>query len=183
MNREGIILAAADLFESKGYSATSMRDLAEKVGLMPSSLYSHINSKQEILKEICMSCADLFTKGMEEILMKADDPELQLQKLIMLHIETAYDHPSSIAVFNDDWRHLNEKDLVYFQKMRTQYEKNFKEILIQGKKSHKFSFQNLEIVFVTILSSFKWAYKGVDKFPKNLVIDELNHFILNALKY
>ena len=183
MNRSGIIQAAADLFESKGYSATSMRDLAEKVGLMPSSLYSHINSKQEILKEICLSCADMFTQGMEDVLTVSDDPKIQLQQLISLHIEIAYIQPSSIAVFNDDWRHLNEEDLTHFLMMRTQYEKNFKHILILGKEKQIFDFHNVDIVFVTILSALRWTYKGVDKYSKHLIFEELNHFILNALKY
>ena len=59
--REIILTAAAKLFRDRGYQATSMRDLAEAVELKASSLYNHIGSKEEILKEICMANADKFS--------------------------------------------------------------------------------------------------------------------------
>ena len=50
--RDRIIDAAIALFAEQGYQAISMRDLARQVGVNPGSLYSHIESKQELLYEI-----------------------------------------------------------------------------------------------------------------------------------
>ncbi|MEK7682962.1 MAG: helix-turn-helix domain-containing protein [Chloroflexota bacterium] len=52
MQREDIILSAAQIFREKGYHATSMQDIANSVQLQKGSLYHHIRSKQEILLEI-----------------------------------------------------------------------------------------------------------------------------------
>ena len=65
--KEIIQEAAAHLFRDKGYSATSMRDLAEAVNLKASSLYNHISSKEEILRNICFDNAHRFISGMEEV--------------------------------------------------------------------------------------------------------------------
>ena len=43
--KEQIDLAATNLFKTKGYSATSMRDIASTVGIEAASLYSHISYK------------------------------------------------------------------------------------------------------------------------------------------
>jgi len=47
--REKIINTAIILFSDKGYSKTSVRDIAKEVGIKPASLYSHFESKEEIL--------------------------------------------------------------------------------------------------------------------------------------
>src|ERR1051325_4646194 len=71
-NRNGtrkdvIIAKAAKLFREKGFSATSMRDLAEHVGVEAASLYNHISSKAEILQEICFKTANNFMSHIEEV--------------------------------------------------------------------------------------------------------------------
>ena len=65
--KEVIKQHAARLFRLKGYKATSMRDIAQEVGMEAASLYNHISNKQEILAELMMHIAELFTDGMENI--------------------------------------------------------------------------------------------------------------------
>lgn len=50
--KERIFEAAIDLFAQKGFDATSMREIAEAVGIKKASLYSHYKSKDEILEKI-----------------------------------------------------------------------------------------------------------------------------------
>ena len=59
--KDDILLAAAALFASKGYAATSIRDIAESVGLLSGSLYYHFSSKEEILLEA-------HTKGVTQVM-------------------------------------------------------------------------------------------------------------------
>src|ERR1700712_185504 len=50
--RQDIREAALTLFAERGYHGTGMEQLAQLVGIRPSSLYNHLNSKQELLAEI-----------------------------------------------------------------------------------------------------------------------------------
>jgi TetR/AcrR family transcriptional regulator, cholesterol catabolism regulator len=50
--REEILRIAGALFARKGFTATSIRDIAEEAGILPGSLYSHFDSKEAIAREI-----------------------------------------------------------------------------------------------------------------------------------
>lgn len=53
--REEILDAAAELFASRGYAATSTRLIAERVGIRQASLYYHFANKEQILAELLES--------------------------------------------------------------------------------------------------------------------------------
>ncbi|MDN5856301.1 MAG: TetR/AcrR family transcriptional regulator, partial [Actinomycetia bacterium] len=58
--REAIFAAATRLFGERGYSGTTMRDIAKAVGILPGSLYAHIESKEAVLVEIIEGGVDRF---------------------------------------------------------------------------------------------------------------------------
>ena len=62
-----IINVAAKLFKEKGYSAVTMRDIAQAMDIKAASLYNHIKSKQEILVLIVIEIAEEFTNVMNQI--------------------------------------------------------------------------------------------------------------------
>ena len=45
---------ALTLFAERGYLGTSMRDIASELGLRAPSLYNHLDSKQELLRDIML---------------------------------------------------------------------------------------------------------------------------------
>ena len=50
--KERIIEEALTLFAEKGYQGTSVKNIADAVGIKDSSLYKHYKSKQEIFDTI-----------------------------------------------------------------------------------------------------------------------------------
>ncbi|BCJ48911.1 TetR family transcriptional regulator [Actinoplanes sp. NBRC 14428] len=47
---KAVLTAAVQLFNERGYDATSMDDLARRLGITKSSVYHHVRSKQELLR-------------------------------------------------------------------------------------------------------------------------------------
>ena len=48
--KQRILTCALDLFRVKGYSETTIRDIATAVGITPGTIYSHFSSKEELLQ-------------------------------------------------------------------------------------------------------------------------------------
>jgi TetR/AcrR family transcriptional regulator, cholesterol catabolism regulator len=179
--KQEILEAASQLFREKGYAAASIRDLALKVGLEPSSIYSHIESKEELLVTICLNCADRFTAGMKEISESESSPKKKLKKLIKLHLEIAYNDPTSVAVFSDEWKHLPESAMIPFMRSRKEYATQFKSILKEGKHIEQFQFADDEIVFNIIINALRWTYFATEKPESEKLYEAISKFILNGL--
>ncbi|HEY7105605.1 MAG TPA: helix-turn-helix domain-containing protein [Acidimicrobiia bacterium] len=50
--RAEILAVAAELFTERGYDSTSLREIAERLGLTKAALYYHFHSKDEILRAL-----------------------------------------------------------------------------------------------------------------------------------
>jgi AcrR family transcriptional regulator len=48
-NLAEIIAAAAKVFQTKGYHAATVQDIADAVGILKGSLYHHVKSKEDLL--------------------------------------------------------------------------------------------------------------------------------------
>ncbi|HEX3947502.1 MAG TPA: helix-turn-helix domain-containing protein, partial [Acidimicrobiales bacterium] len=76
--REAILNAAAQLFASKGVAATTVREIADAVGILSGSLYHHFRSKQSIVEEILTSYLEDLHKGYTSVLTERATPAEQL---------------------------------------------------------------------------------------------------------
>ncbi len=65
--KKEIVVVAAKLFKEKGYSAVSMRDIAQQMDIKAASLYNHIKGKQEILSSLVLHVAKEFTNSTQTI--------------------------------------------------------------------------------------------------------------------
>lgn len=156
--KQQIFEEAAKLFQEKGYRSASMRELAARVDLKVSSLYSHIGGKEEILQKICFDNANHFLEGIQEIEQQALSATQQVKALIKLHIKIATEDATSITVFNDEWRYLSEPKLGEFLKMRKDYEERFRLIIQKGIDNREFKDLDATIVLFTLLTSVRWVH-------------------------
>lgn len=178
---------AAQLFRKKGYKATSMQDIAAAVGMKAASLYNHIKSKQEILQELLMPIAQLFSKGMEDINNSSLSPIEKLEKLIGLHVRLTVENPNAIALITGEWVHLDKEDgtLSRYKTLRADYENHFKNLLKQCVQENQLEAINIDIALFSILSTLHWLYSWYNRHPEISPIElekQIIHCLLNGLK-
>ncbi|RZS99869.1 TetR family transcriptional regulator [Aquimarina brevivitae] len=166
--KQEIIDSAAILFKERGYSAVTMRDLARAMGIKAASLYNHIQSKQEILASIIIDLAEHFTTGMNEIVKSDLTIIKKLEKIIELHIDITLTNADGLASLNNDWMHLEEENLTYFEQMRHDYEENFRQIVRTGVNNGVLANNNIEIIVFSTLSTLRTLYLW---YPKQRTID------------
>ena len=94
-----ILKVAKQLFSTKGYAETSMRDLAEALDLKASSIYSHFSSKEAILLTICEKNFERMVEIKTEIESMEATPEEKFERYCFLHLQSVYHHPETYHLY------------------------------------------------------------------------------------
>jgi len=153
-----IVNISAKLFKEKGYSAMTMRDIAQALEIKAASLYNHIKSKQEILALIVIGIAEEYTHTIRNIEDSEENSIRKIEKVIQLHIDITVRNPDALASLNNDWMHLPEVDLQYFLQMREEYEDIFRRIVKKGIADGEIKNANPEVIIFSILSTIRTLY-------------------------
>ena len=95
---EALIRAAAELFADQGFRATSMRDIAKAVGMLPGSIYYHFPSKDDLLLAIYEAGVEQITATFEAAIEPLEDPWQRLQAGMSAHIRAITEESSYTRV-------------------------------------------------------------------------------------
>ena len=145
------------MFRDKGFAASTVRDIAAAVGMEAASLYNHIQSKHEILHDICFAIANMYTEKIEELLNETGSPLVKIKRLVHLHIDTNLMETPLARVTNDEWIHMSEEDREKYARMKREYEDNFIELIQEGMDLEQIKSRDATVVFFTILSMIRWT--------------------------
>ncbi|OWY24666.1 TetR/AcrR family transcriptional regulator [Sphingobacteriales bacterium UPWRP_1] len=185
MNRkEQIREIAQTMFRERGYAATSMRDLATAVGIEAASLYNHIKSKEDLLKEICFDCADEFFEGIHKAKTAPMAPDAQLSLAIKEHIQVVANNLDGSAVFLHEWRFLTEPYLSEFKAKRKYYRLQFQQIIEKGISEGIFKPVDAKVYSLSILSALNWIYdwyKPEGELSPQALAAQFSYLILEGL--
>lgn len=96
--REDVIRIAVEEFNARGYEATSMGALAERLGLSKSAIYHHITSKEEILVEATDKALAELGDVVDHALAETDKPVGQLRLLIAGTTRVLCEYPAYVRL-------------------------------------------------------------------------------------
>ncbi|MFT3979355.1 MAG: TetR/AcrR family transcriptional regulator [Ferruginibacter sp.] len=183
--KEAIVRKAAALFRQKGFGATSMRGLAEELGVEAPSLYNHIGGKSELLQHICFKVADAFAENLGAVEALHANYTEKLERFIRFHIRLMQDEFDEVYVANHEWKSLQEPWLTQFLSRRKQYENKLLQLIKEGTARGELKNIHPQAAALTILS----AVRGVEFWQRHkggLSAKELEenmvHHLLNGLK-
>lgn len=184
--KEQVIRSAAKLFQEKGYAASSMRDLAQKLGIEAASLYSHIKSKEEILQTLCFDMAADFRESLEKVEKQTVSASEKLSLGIIGHVNVMARDLTASAVFMNEHRHLSNPYLRDFLLLRINYINRFKAIIEEGVANGEFK-KNIDtkLAVMTLFSSLNWMpmwYSPDGSIEPNALGQQLADMLVNGLK-
>ncbi|MHC1725331.1 MAG: TetR/AcrR family transcriptional regulator [Syntrophobacteraceae bacterium] len=92
VRREQIAAAALNLMGKEGAAGLSMAVLARRIGVAPSAIYRHFESKDKILDAVLDLLRERLIGNVSIARLEAKDPLDQLKRLLALHVRLILDH-------------------------------------------------------------------------------------------
>ncbi|MDR9468866.1 TetR/AcrR family transcriptional regulator [Marinospirillum sp.] len=133
--RKELVAIAARLFCDQGYESTTVRMLADAMGIKSGSLFHHFNDKQEILFAVIESGMQHAMQIATQALEGLEQPRDRLYALARAHLSTLLEDRDAHVVAIYEWRSLTQASRQELVKLRDAYESIWTQVIAecQGK--------------------------------------------------
>jgi len=125
--------AAAELFYEHGYEATSLRTVADRVGIKVGSLYNHMGGKDELLVDIMTSVLGRLGPLLEQAADEAGtDPVARFKAAVGAHIRFHAQHAQETFIGNSELRSLQPDQRKVILKARRDYDYQMRQYISEA---------------------------------------------------
>jgi AcrR family transcriptional regulator len=177
VNRDDIILAAADVLQRKGYEATTMKDIASVVRLTAASLYHHFRNKDHLLLAVLEAGLNHVISQMEPIVASSLPEDEKLRRMVHTHIVSLTQNtavgaamvfeirslmdvkPSSVSDSPEDYSayqdFITRRDAFFAR--RDYFEELYRQVVREGISRGHFRTVDVGIFTKTLLGATNWV--------------------------
>lgn len=185
--RKKVLAKARVLFGRKGYSETTIKDIAISYGCEPANIYNYFPSKEAILFEVLYEETQSLVSKIRYL--KDDntvtDPVEQIKTLFEVHGEVALGEmkPGKL-IYDTELMRLKREHQIKIIELRDEYDEILRSIIKRGIHLGLFKKTDVNLAAYAIASTIMrlrvW-YKPKGRLSKNEIIRNLWIFALRAL--
>jgi len=118
---EKLMATAAGLMATKGFSDTSIRDVAQASGLSLGGLYYYFKNKEDLLFLIQEKTFSSLLELQEGVLATESDPRRRLERLVRNHLEHFTSHFNELKVCTFELETLQGERFSQVESLRKRY--------------------------------------------------------------
>jgi AcrR family transcriptional regulator len=154
---DSILAEGAKLFAARGFSATSMQDLADAVGVTKSALYYFFRDKDEIYERIVMSTLEDLNAAVREAVEREMGARDKILAAFIAHARFFSDNLPRYVATALGFAGVKEMPArVQANALRDQYEQTIRNIIREGSESGELRCVDPVIASRAILSCLNW---------------------------
>ncbi len=185
-SRDRILQAATKRFMKNGYAGTSLKTIAEDVGISTPALYWHFKSKEEIaFVSVEMGLVDFISFVRRSVV--SSDPKSQLKELVTAHVTWQLEQADAASAFAatvgmrqmaTEFETTHRDRIVGLQR---EYLDLIREILVSGKSAGVFEFEDPVTTGFAILTMCEYVHTWFNPHGALTPADVAQRFTVIAL--
>ncbi|GAA1909905.1 TetR/AcrR family transcriptional regulator [Streptomyces sodiiphilus] len=143
--------SALELFASRGFQATGIRDLAAGAGLSLATLYHYMDRKEDLLVRLMRESLVRLNTDARLVLAQVGSPVQRLAALTLLHVLAHGLRRTETVVVDRELRSLDEENRAAVVALRDEYEELWARQLAEGTASHTMSVPDTRVARLALL--------------------------------
>lgn len=143
--------AALGLFAERGYRGTTMNEIADAIGIRAPSLYNHVSSKQQVLREIMEDTMDRLLADHRVAVGTTTDLTERLRRAAEAHVRYHARHRLEAFVGNREIPSLEQSARAIVLGKRDEYERAFRALIERGCDEGRFTVASPRLASYSIL--------------------------------
>ena len=156
--RDQILRSLASFVRDRRLASLTMRDIADRLGLVKGNLYYYFKNKQDILYHCHVKCIAISLAALDDVSAMDLTPADALRTLLIKHIRNITEDPYG-GVLLTDLESLTPAQRRRYVAMRDRFEHGVREMIRGGIADGVFAPQNIDLAGITILGAINWIPK------------------------
>ncbi|HLU07262.1 MAG TPA: TetR/AcrR family transcriptional regulator [Woeseiaceae bacterium] len=158
LKRHRLLKAAATCFNQKGYSGTSLKDVARHLGLTDAALYYYVKNKEELVYQCYLRGAELGREAMERARAEGKTGFEQAYLYIHYHVEVMVGERGPVAIMSEI-PSLKETHREEILQISRKHSSEFEKIIQRGIDDGSVGPCNVRMTGNAIMGAINWIPK------------------------
>ena len=156
--RDRILKAAAACFNEKGFSGTSLKDVAKHLGLTDAALYYYVRNKEELVYQCYLRAGELGREAMERARADGEDGMAMAKLYIRYHVEIMVGDRGPVAIMSEipSLRRGHRNEILQISR---RHSAGFEEILQLGIDDGSIAPCDVRMTGNAIMGAINWIPK------------------------
>ena len=156
--RADIVRAAGRLFHEKGYSATTIRDIANAVGMRSGSPFYHFKTKHDMLRAVVLEGMDVINAAVAGAAGAGQSPRATFEAMLRAHLGQLLggEGRDFAAALLHESRHLDPEELAEVVALKDRYEAMWQKALKDLKHAGLIA-DDSQVVRLFLLGALNWT--------------------------
>lgn len=173
VQRDRLLKAAAACFNQKGYSGTSLKDVARHLGLTDAAIYYYVRNKEELVYQCYLRAAELGRGALEHGRSEGSSGFEQAFLYIRYHVEIMVGDKGPVAIMSEipSLKRVHRNEILEVSRLHSA---GFEEILTVGIADGSIAECDVRMTGNAIMGAINWIPKwfhGDRKTAKRLVAE------------
>ena len=156
--RERIIEEAVKLFYARGFTGTTLDDIAAELGVTKPFIYTHFRSKVELLAALCKPTIEMSLAAVENAAKEPGSPTERLHRAVVDFTHVVLSRQANIAIYFREEKNLTPEALTEINALRKKFDRVLSELLAEGVAAGEFRIADVNLAALAIGGMISWAY-------------------------